>query len=331
MLVAAMVERDGIIAAYAVSLFLAVVSTVACTISLGVLLYYKMWRKFIYRLVLYAFISLIVLSLSTIFALIMTFISFSNLIPGGIAVALAVIIYGGLGATVLLVASINVCIYLMALHSYQFTYKSDLCLLASTFVYVIIIASLTIALNILFLNKDAFHYSVIIFTVIVILDLSFLVNVVFTILALVPLCGRAYGYNMCIKTAATIESHRKALKEIFPLFLLIFPSLFFAFFSSIQFAIISLDLSIISIIQHLYFSTAGLSFAIPFVIHLIFVRKKLRTRRRTQREPGDQHRTHHTTAYTGEGISETCITEYQLVSESEVDNRFLLQKSNQGQ
>ena len=49
----------------AVSIPLAGVSTIACIIALGVLLYYKMWRTFIYRLVLYMFISLIIFSLGT--------------------------------------------------------------------------------------------------------------------------------------------------------------------------------------------------------------------------------------------------------------------------
>ena len=55
-------------------------------------------------------------------------------------------------------------------------------------------------------------------------SVAFLVNFVFTTLTLVPLCCRACGNNLCMKTAATIESHRKALREILPLFILIVPS-----------------------------------------------------------------------------------------------------------
>ena len=47
----------------------------------------------------------------------------------------------------------------------------------------------------------------------VLLNITNLVNIVFTALTLVPLCCRACGYNLCMKTAATIESHRKALEE----------------------------------------------------------------------------------------------------------------------
>ena len=332
-LVTAMTEPNGgTIAASAVPLFLAVVSTIACITALGVLLYYKMWRKFIYRLVLYTLISLIVLSLSIILLMIVSLAHTTNV---GIFVALSVFIYGSLGTAVMLVACMNVCIYLMALHSYQFTYKSDLCLLVSSFFYVIIVVILTIALNVLFLQMDYDSSLVILMIVIGILDLPFLVNVAFTTLALVPLCCRACGYNMCMKTAATIESHRKALKEILPLFLLILPSFLFAFLSGIQFASRSLAVEIIIVIIHyVSLSTAGLSFAIFFAIHLFFVRKslkKLRAKKRVQRETVNQHHTHHTTAYTSEGMSETCNTEYQLVSENEEDTRFLLQRNNQEQ
>ena len=58
-------SSDSVIVADAVSIPLTGVSTIACIIALGVLLYYKMWHSFIYRLVLYKFISLIVFSLSS--------------------------------------------------------------------------------------------------------------------------------------------------------------------------------------------------------------------------------------------------------------------------
>ena len=59
-------NSSTLIVADAVSIPLAGVSTIACIIALGVLLYYKMWRTLIYRLVLYMFIALIISSLSTI-------------------------------------------------------------------------------------------------------------------------------------------------------------------------------------------------------------------------------------------------------------------------
>ena len=57
-----MISSDEIV----VSILLAIVSTIACIIALEVLLYYKMWRMFIYRLVLYMFTSLIIFNLCEI-------------------------------------------------------------------------------------------------------------------------------------------------------------------------------------------------------------------------------------------------------------------------
>ena len=50
----------------AVSIPLAGVSTIACIIALGVLLYYNMWHTFIYHLVFYMFMTHTVFSLNTI-------------------------------------------------------------------------------------------------------------------------------------------------------------------------------------------------------------------------------------------------------------------------
>ena len=55
--------------------------------------------------------------------------------------------------------------------------------------------------------------------------LIFLVNVGFTAFTLVPMWCRALGYNMCMRSLATRESHRQALREILPLFILKIPSL----------------------------------------------------------------------------------------------------------
>ena len=106
----------------------------------------------------------------------------------------------------------------MALHNYQFTYKSDLCLLVPSILYLMVVIILTVTWDVL----DHFDRRGV--TILNIFGLPFLVNVLFIALTLVPLCCRACGYNLCMKTAATIESHRKALREILPFFILIVPS-----------------------------------------------------------------------------------------------------------
>ena len=57
----------------------------------------------------------------------------------------------------------------------------------------------------------------------------FLANSIFATLTLVTLCCRACGYNLCMKTAATIESHRKALREVLPFYILLVPYPLFMF------------------------------------------------------------------------------------------------------
>ena len=316
----------------AVSISLAGVSTIACIIALGVLLYYKMWHSFIYRLVLYMFISYMFFSLTTMLdnvintvadeesnLTIKTFIDFSVSITG--------ILRNGIKPVALmLVTSLTVCIYLMALHNYQFTYRSDLCLLISSILYSMI----TLIWIILSDFKEQ-NYPWFVLIHVLILDLPFFVNVVFTALTLVPLCCRACGYNLCMKTAATIESHRKALREILPLFFLIVPS--FLFFLLYLMWLFDGD-NLQDVLDSLY-TIPGLISASSFALHLCFVRKnlnKLRGKTRTSWTSKygsvNQCRTHRTAVFTSEAISETCNTEPLSVSEDEEDSRFLLRNNH---
>ena len=231
-------NSSSIIVADAVSIPLAGVSTIACIIALGVLLYYKMWRSFIYRLVLYLLISLLVSSLSTVG------IAFFNLCLDGrevlhevnlrnettsgyvAGVSLLVFINCGQVIAVLLVTCITVCIHLMALHNYQFTYKSDLLLFILSFLSLVITVVVSILVYV-YLAKGDYNEDYGIVVLACLLSLAIFVNVVFIALTLVPLCCRACGYNLCMRTAATIESHRKALREILPFYSLVVPFFFF--------------------------------------------------------------------------------------------------------
>ena len=317
-----------LIVADAVSIPLAGVSTIACIIALGVLLYYKMWRTLIYRLVLYMFIALIFSSLINI-----TYLSYvvgvvnsgdiNMTIDTGFNTTALVTTYGSLALAFMLMSYITVCIYLMALHNYQFTYKSDFCLLISSILFVMTLLILTGLLEV-----DNDNNNLLIPTVTV-LTLPFLVTIVFTALTLVPLCCRACGYNLCMKTAATIESHRKALREILPLFILIVPSFLFV----LLYLVWSYDkVNYFSVVRALC-SIPGLVSALSFAVHLCFIRKnlkRLRGKKKTTKSV-NLHRTHCTTAYTSEGISETCNTECPLLSENEEDTRFLLKINNRVQ
>ena len=330
-----------------VSIPLSTVAIIAYVLALGVLLYYKMWHSFIYRLVLYMFISLIFFSMreitysSTVVLLkeareINHSTNAYNITHGnGTAVltSLFMLVTSSLAIAHMLVTCIIVCIYLMALHNYQFTYKSDLCLLVSSILYLMVVISLTVIWDLLG------HYDKRGVTINILLALPFLVKVVFIALTLVPLCCRACGYNLCMKTAATIESHRKALREILPFFILIVPSFLVIVVWIVWFSIVSVFIGsvhdydadfndILSAIVAL-----GLLNVVCFALHLFFIRKnlkRLRGKKKGSRTANFiQHRTHHTTVYTSAGISETCNTVSPLVSESGEDTRYLLRKSNQ--
>ena len=130
-----------------------------------------------------------------------------------------------------------------------------------------------------------------------------------------------------MKTAATIESHRKALREILPFFILIVPS----FFVTMLQVVPSFGL----IVSEAILLTLGLFSSLLFAVHLFFIRKNLgrlrgnkRALRVTNYGSVYQRRTHRTAVFTSEGISETCNTEHLPVSEDEEDSRFLLQKNN---
>ena len=320
---------------------LAGISTIACIISLGFLLYYKMWRSFIYRLVFYTFISLIILSLSTIAEMSLDLMIVTELESGEsnltdmsylltAVVVPIVLIYSSLAVSFMLVAYMTICIYLMALHNYQFTYKADICLLVLSIFYLVVVVAL---FSVSFIVTDITQALSIMVTVSIniLLGVPFLVSIVFILLTLVPLCCRACGYNMCMKTAATVESHRKALKEILPLFILIMPS-FLCCIWIISFNHFELVYFVFKI---LLFGLPGLVSALFFAFHLCFIKKSLRKlcgKHQSSRGAGYgsfDHYAHRTTAYTSEGISETCNTEYVPVSEAEEDSRFLLQKNKQ--
>ena len=84
-------------------------------------------------------------------------------------------------------------------------------------------------------------------------------------------------------------------------------------------------------------SALGLVTALSFVLHLCFIGKaNLNKQRGIKKTPQvnygtvNQRHTHHTTVYIeGEGMSETCNTEFLYVSEGEEDTRYLQQSNNQ--
>ena len=273
-------NNSSLLQADIVTVSLAGVSTIACIIALGALLYYKLWRKFIYRLVLYKLLSLTGSSLSATIEISLLIINetrqdvnndsvikaFSSFSLGGIVFALMIAVY------------IPICIYLMALHNYQFTHKADLCLLISSILPLILWAIL-IVLFYACINCG----QVTILTEVIAVVIFFLINIVFTLLTIVPLSCRACGYNMCMKTTATKESHRKALVEVLPLFILTLLPVF-SYTCVIILANI-LDKSIdmlfsIFVTQNVFFGIPGLFTALSVAVHLLLIRNRLKSNRR---------------------------------------------------
>ena len=311
-----------------VSIPLAGVSTIACIIALGVLLYYKMWRTFIYRLVLYSFLSLIAFSVINILLMLTQVFTEATTVDFDCSNNSCSILYVISNVSVMiasiLVTCVTVCIYLMALHNYQFTYKSDLCLLVFVIFYFVIAVIVTTLWNLP--QFDQYDYITVIVYVLVCLPI--LVNFVFTALTLVPLCCRACGYNLCMKTAATIESHRKALREILPFFILTIPSFLVTILQIAQ----SFDNAYIYLVFLLLLEAAGLIYSLSFAFHIFLIKKKLkRLRGKNKAHYMSMRKLHTRAAYTSEGISETCKTERLSVRESVEDERFLLKKSSQNQ
>ena len=152
------------------------------------------------------------------------------------------------------------------------------------------------------------------------------------------MCCRACGYNICMRSVATRQSHRQALREILPLFILTIPSLLgtlcllIVFIVSEQTKDIILEKWAMNVLLFIIGPILPLSFAFHLCILGKTKLKKLRGKTRLPRPPTAaaygtnanlQPHTHRTTVFTSEGISETCNTDYPHVSEDEVDRQLL--------
>ena len=312
-----------------VTVSLAGVSTVTCIIAVAALLYYKLWHKFIYRLVLYKLLSLIGSSLAITIEFSIILRTRQDVDIDSVLQTFAMFAFGCLVVALMIGVCISICIYLMALHNYQFTYKADLCL----FIPAVIALMLWAILIIMSICSSCYQAATLIEGIGS--TIFFLVNIVFTLLTVVPLSCRACGYNMCMKTTATKESHRKALIEILPFFILTIMPAFSFCLVCIILTILQNNIDIIFsvfISRNIFYGIPGLFSAVSVAVHLFSVRKRLRSKRR--REPAvnygsiNHHRTYRTGVYTSEGMSATCNTEYIPVSENEEDTRLLLHKNN---
>ena len=221
----------------------------------------------------------------------------------------------------MLATALTLCICVLVLCNHQFTYRADIVML------ILIILGYFVIGGVFFGGIIGLY---------IFYTIPILVNVFLTVLTLVPLCGRACGCNMCVRTIRTKESYRKALKEVLPLIILPLPP--FVPYLILVIGSLFYSLNLYFKIAFLVSSTLGLIATLAFALHLCFIGKtklcKQRGRMKTpQVDYGTVNLPHtcHTTVHVeGEGImSETCNTEHLYVSEGEEDTQYLLQKNNQ--
>ena len=196
--------------------------------------FFKMYRKLIYRLLFYALAAVILSEISRIASLLTTInvqghhVEFGSIDDNKtISIVFDYLQYASLIFFYLLLTSMGLCLFLLAIYHHQFTsWVADL-----VFLLVCLILSqpspITAAILIFVCKPHQSHVNKMISLIagIIYITLIFLVNVGFTAFTLVPMCCRALGYNMCMRSLATKESHRQALREILPLFILKIPSL----------------------------------------------------------------------------------------------------------
>ena len=317
---------------------LATISLIACILALGAQLFFKMYRNFFYRLLLYTFAILIFLSFIWIIQSILSLVEDAenrtqNNCSTEQNISFKVInytTYSSLCTIYLLLTSLNFCLYLLSIHHYLFSsWVADLIFLFTCLLLpqpftlpITIVCGITSSWKPLQDCQCATFVLLVVAATIVLL-----VNIIFTTLALLPVCCRACGYNRCVRSVATRESHQRALKEILPsvcIFLL------YTCIAIISLVLAAVDCELVSL--NAFSRLTGLFLALSFATHLCILGKaklkKLRGRSlATHQQYGStvvQQYTHRTTVFTSEGISETCNTDYPHVSEDEVDREMNL-------
>ena len=134
-------NNTSCIVANTVSCSVSVVSTIVHIIALGVLVFFKMYRKFVYRLLLYAFVALIISSISwtayllTIIKVQGKQVEFETFSNNSISITFYYLHVGSLIFFYLIQTSMSLCMYILAIHHHQFTsWVADLIFLLVCFI-----------------------------------------------------------------------------------------------------------------------------------------------------------------------------------------------------
>ena len=298
-----------------------------------------MYRNFFYRLLLYTFATLVFLSFIWIIqSILLLEEDAENRTQNNCSteqnISFKVInytTYSSLCIIYLLLTSLNFCLYLLSIHHYLFSsWVADLIFLLTCLLLpqpftltLTIVCGITLSWKSVQecpCAKAAFVLLVVAATVVL------LVNIILTTLALLPVCCRACGYNRCVKSVATRESHQRVLKEILPP---LFIFLIYTWVAIINLVLAAVDCELVSL--NAFSRLTGLFLALSFATHLCILGKaklkKLRGRslatHQQYRSTVVQQNTHRTTVFTSEEISETCNTDFPHVSEDAVDRELL--------
>ena len=331
-------NNTSCIAADAVSCFVSVVFTIVHIIVLGVLVFFKMYRKFIYRLLLYAFVALMTASISWTAYLLTNIkvqgqqVEFEIFTNSSISSIFLHIHVGGLNFVYLLLISMSLYMYILAIHHHQFTsWVADL-----IFLLVCFILSQIITISFLVTSNPLYQSPATIALEVTCYILYLLQMLVSQHSHWCQCVSELVVLTCAMRSVATRESHQRALRETLPLFILISPSVGTLAYIILQLAWKSADVILQQWVPTIDISTTGLLLPLSFAVHLCILGKtklmKLRGKRRPQPTTygtiANQPHTHRPTVFTSEGISETCNTDYPHVSEDEVDRELLQQTIN---
>ena len=134
-----------------------------------------------------------------------------------------------------------------------------------------------------------------------------------------------------MRSVATRESQRQALKERLLLFILLSPSVGALVYIILELAWKSAEVLLLEQwLPSIDLFIAGLLLPLSFAVHLYILGKTKLNKLRGKKRPlptaygtiANQPHTHRPTVFTNEGLSEICNTDYPHVSEDEVDREL---------
>ena len=319
----------------------ACVSIMACLVTIVVLMMFKMYREFIYRLYLYTLIMLTLYSIIEIFHLMLLYKNDNH----------DFLFLGYMYSCFFYVSLSLMSSYIFYLHKLAMYYQVH-----NKFVYDLnyCTASLILpTLSSVFLKLvcgngdddfDSTNTSPIIscthttnfMLLITVFMVVLIFNGIFITCVIASLCLKACG---CIATTLMKDRYQRALKETMPLLILPVATQMYAYYACIAHYVVPIFKPeiyglAIQLVSAVLGGLIGFVASLSFGLHLyILGKRKLRKLRGHTRKPPaaaavygtmNQQHTHKTTEYTAPGISETCNTTFPHVSEDDVDREILM-------